>query len=223
MIEESAPHDNSMSMDLTVPEVTATTSNPTESPTSGPTQTPIGACGDGLCAFGLGETSGTCPADCASQTYGTKSKGNTKASGQAFTLEAARGEVRIDELEVVGAKDGESQCAVYTRRGTHRGHAESSNGWQKVLDKTVTLRKGVSTSLGGLSSKPTIPTGGKRAFYVYCEKGLMVAETSSWKAKERTSDGALIVHGGVATKKLFEKAEGRAKFSGGLRYDRGKQ
>eukprot|EP00579_Thalassiosira_antarctica_P005540 CAMPEP_0201896230 /NCGR_PEP_ID=MMETSP0902-20130614/44179_1 /ASSEMBLY_ACC=CAM_ASM_000551 /TAXON_ID=420261 /ORGANISM="Thalassiosira antarctica, Strain CCMP982" /LENGTH=126 /DNA_ID=CAMNT_0048428759 /DNA_START=122 /DNA_END=502 /DNA_ORIENTATION=- len=120
-------------------------------------------------------------------------------------------------FDVVGKKNANGKCKVFTRAGDYQGHEEDESGWELILDKTVEMKQNVHSNLGALDRDVTIPTGSRQAFYIFCRKGMLYTRGNT-DGSPFDSDGSLVINDGIGTRRLFQKVTGNAQYSGWIRY-----
>lgn len=192
---------------------------PTYYPSYSPSDPPMGShCGNSVC--NANEDPATCPYDCVMNILGSNTQGtDANDRGLMFTIEAnARSSVTISSFDVIGRRNIQGKCTVYTRAGDYKGHEEDGSEWDVIFDKkSVVMKRGGRSKLGALDQEVTIMSGSVQSFYIFCNRGILYAKGDS-EGSPSDQDGSLIVKEGVTTRRLFERVGGVAKFSGWIRY-----
>lgn len=132
-----------------------------------------------------------------------------------FTITATR-DLTVFSFDVMSKKDSKTEVLVYTRTGDFGGYEETDSGWELILEKTIEMEKGELSNLGALDQEVKIPAGSKQSFYVWSKKGMMYSKGNNQGAAFGR-DGSLVINEGVATKDLFNKVTGNARYSGWIR------
>jgi hypothetical protein len=143
----------------------------------------------------MGETSSSCPQDCANIVLTAHNAGTNGAPGVMFDLMASR-DVVVRSFDFYTDAARTDVVEVYTRPGSYSGNEREESGWTLIYSKNVTqMGRNILTKLGDFNTGVEIHAGVIQSFFIYTGFYIMY-DVGNVEGQVLASDASLKIYEG---------------------------